>query len=209
MTRRDVFRDIANRYDLINTLLSFGQDVSWRQRGIDRLPPGKVIDLGAGTGAANAQLAPREITALDPSEKMLARNPVEDKRVGMGEDLPFEDEAYDGVFSAFVFRNLDSIPDTLAEINRVLRPGGVAVVVDLGRPPNRLLRLLHRAGSFLALNLVGLLAGSREEYAYLHRSLDKLPPPEQMYRHSPIPLHEVWRMGPFGFVYGAEFRKPA
>lgn len=48
MTRRDVFRDIANRYDLINTLLSFGQDVSWRQRGIDRLPPGKVIDLGAG-----------------------------------------------------------------------------------------------------------------------------------------------------------------
>ena len=165
MTNEAVFRDIAARYDRINSLLSFGQDVKWRQRGIDRLPPGKVIDLGAGTGAANAQLNPREITAVDPSEQMLALNPAADKHVAPGEALPFEDESYDGVFSAFVFRNLDSIPQTLAEIHRVLKPGGVAVVVDLNRPRNPILRAVHRLGSFVALNLVGLAVGNRSEYA--------------------------------------------
>ena len=208
MTNEAVFRDIAARYDRVNSLLSFGQDVKWRKRGIDRLPPGKVIDLGAGTGAANEQLAPREITAIDPSEQMLALNPAADKRVAPGEALPVEDGTYDGVFSAFVFRNLDSIPQTLTEINRVLRPGGVAVIVDLGRPANPVLRLIHQIGSFVALNLVGLAVKNRDEYAYLNRTLDKLPQPKQLYADSPIPVHEIWRMGPLGFVYGIELRKP-
>lgn len=208
MTNEAVFRDIAARYDRVNSLLSFGQDVKWRKRGIDRLPPGKVIDLGAGTGAANEQLAPREITAIDPSEQMLALNPAADKRVAPGEALPVEDGTYDGVFSAFVFRNLDSIPQTLTEINRVLRPGGVAVIVDLGRPANHVLRLIHQIGSFVALNLVGLAVKNRDEYAYLNRTLDKLPQPKQLYADSPIPVHEIWRMGPLGFVYGIELRKP-
>lgn len=209
MTNEAVFKDIADRYDRINTLLSFGQDVKWRRRGIERLPIGRVIDLGAGTGAANAQLAPRLVTAVDPSEQMLAINPAVDKHVAPGEALPFEGETFDGVFSAFVFRNLDSVPKTLREINRVLRPGGVAVIIDLGRPESAILRMVHRLGSFVALNAVGLAVGNREEYSYLHSTLDKLPQPDVIYADSPMPVHEIWRMGPFGFVYGVELRKPS
>jgi demethylmenaquinone methyltransferase/2-methoxy-6-polyprenyl-1,4-benzoquinol methylase len=139
---------------------------------------------------------------------MLALNSAQDKHVAPGEALPLEDASYDGVFSAFVFRNLDSIPKTLTEIERVLRPGGVAVIVDLSRPRNAILRWIHRIGSFVALNLVGLAFGSRDEYSYLHGTLDKLPLAEELYSDSPIPVHDVWRMGPLGFVYGVELRKP-
>ena len=121
--------------------------------------------------------------------------------------MPFEDGSFDGAFSAYVFRNLVSIPDTLSEVARVLRPGGALVVVGLGRPRNVVLRWLHRIGSAVVLPLVGLLAGSPGEYWYLHRSLDKLPPPEEMFATGPLSLERVWRMGPLGFVYGAVLRK--
>ena len=114
-----------------------------------------------------------------------------------------------GVFSGFVFRNLSSVPDTLDEIHRVLKPGQVAVVMDLARPRNALLRALHRIGTAVILPLVGLLfAGAPKEYWYLHRSLDSLPPPEKLFDGHPLTPEQIWRMGLFGFVYGARLRKP-
>ena len=174
---------------------------------IERLPPGHLLDLGAGTGAAGPLFGERSVIALDPVPEMLALNDAPAKVVGVGEALPFADDAFDSVFSAFVFRNLDSVAATLTEISRVLRPGGSVGIVDLGRPRHKPAAAVHRAGSAVVVPLAGALIGAAAEYRYLHRSLDKLPPPERLYARSPLRLREVWRMGPLGFVYGAVLTK--
>ena len=204
---REIFSRIAGRYDFLNKVLSFGREQEWRRRGVAHLPSGRILDLGSGTGAAAEVFGDRDVVALDPVPEMLALSPIGERVVGFGESLPFADGSFDGAFSAYVFRNLVSIPDTLSEVARVLRPGGALVVVGLGRPRNVVLRWLHRIGSAVVLPLVGLLAGSPGEYWYLHRSLDKLPPPEEMFATGPLSLERVWRMGPLGFVYGAVLRK--
>lgn len=203
----EVFSDIAGRYDRLNTILSLGRDKAWRRRAAAFLPAGHLLDLGAGTGAGNEAFGERWITAVDPSLPMLALDQVDRRVAAVGEYLPFADEAFDGVFSAFVFRNLTSVPETLAEIHRVLRPRGAAVIVDLSRPVGQVQRKLHRAGSAVFVPLVGRLAGAPGEYQYLDESLDKLPPPEDLYAAGPLTLEHTWRMGPFGFVYGAVLRK--
>lgn len=207
MSGREVFSRIARRYDRLNRILSLGRDDDWRRRAIAHLPPGRVLDLGAGTGAANPDFGDREIVALDPAPEMLTLNPVLRRVVGKGERLPFADGWFDGVFSAYVVRNLDSIPDTLTEIARVLRPGGVAAIVDLGRPESAWKRRLHRMGTAVVLPVAGAAVGAVGEYRYLHRSLDKLPPPEVLYAGGPLRLVDTWRMGPMGFVYGAVLQK--
>lgn len=202
-----IFARIARRYDLINRLLSLGREQAWRRMGVVYLPPGRVLDLGSGTGAAAPVFGRRSVVALDPVRPMLDLSPIPARVVGIGERLPFADESFAGVFSGYVFRNLTSIPLTLSEVRRVLEPGGAAVVVDLGRPRNRTAAVFHRAGSALALPLAGLIAGAPRDYLYLHRSLDKLPPPEVLYRDVGLRLERVWRMGPLGFVYGVVLRK--
>ena len=203
-----IFARIAARYDRINRILSLGQERSWRERGVRMLGPGPVLDLGCGTG--DTDFEGRRVVGLDPVIEMLALSDVSERVVGIGERLPFAGAVFDGVLSGFVFRNLTSIDVTLAEVGRVLRPGSAAVVVDLTRPRNPVLRLLHRLGTAVLLPLVGLLfAGAPREYWYLHRSLDSLPPPEQLFAdREGLVVEEIWRMGVFGFVYGVRLRKP-
>jgi demethylmenaquinone methyltransferase/2-methoxy-6-polyprenyl-1,4-benzoquinol methylase len=208
VTKREVFSRIARRYDRVNRILSLGQDDAWRRSAIQHLPPGTVVDLGAGTGAANADLGHRTVIAVDPAPEMMALNPAERRMIGKGEMLPLEDASVDAVFSAYVFRNLDSIATTLDEIARVLRPGGAAAIVDLGRPESAWKRWLHRTGSAIVLPLVGFFVGGFKEYRYLHRSLDALPQPAIIYCDGPLPVERLWRMGPLGFVYGVILRKP-
>lgn len=201
-----IFARIAARYDLINRILSLGREERWRGQGIALLSPGVVLDLGCGTGSTD--FGEQRVVGLDPVVEMLALSRVRERVAGVGERLPFRNESFDGVFSGYVFRNLTSVDQTLAEMARVLRPGAVAVVVDLARPSNPLLRVVHRAGTALLLPMVGLVfARAPREYWYLHRSLDSLPPPEELFRQCPLQLDRVWRMGLFGFVYGALLRK--
>jgi len=208
VTEGEVFSRIARRYDRVNRILSLGRDDDWRRSAIAHLPAGSVVDLGAGTGAANSDLGDRQIIAVDPAPQMLTLNHAAMRIVGKGEALSLADNSVDGVFSAYVFRNLDSIPNTLDEIARVLRPGGVAAIVDLGRPESRWKRVLHRMGSAVVLPIVGLFVGGFGEYRYLHRSLDSLPQPQEIYADTPLRIERIWRMGPFGFVYGVVLRKP-
>ncbi|MGA7096909.1 MAG: class I SAM-dependent methyltransferase [Acidimicrobiia bacterium] len=203
-----IFARIAARYDRINSILSFGQERRWRASGVDMQAPGLVLDLGSGTGVTD--FGGRDTVDLDPVPEMLALSEVDKRVVGVGEHLPFDDGSFDGVFSAFVFRNLTSVDQTLEEVRRVLKPNAVATVIDLSRPRNPILRVLHRISTAVVLPVVGLLfAGAPREYWYLHRSLDSLPPPEIMYRDRSLILEEVWRMGLFGFVYGVRLRRPA
>ena len=202
-----IFARIAARYDLINRILSLGQERKWRARGISRLGPGTVLDLGSGTG--DTDFGGRDVVALDPVVEMLALSSVRKRVVAVGEVLPFRESSFGGVFSAFVFRNLTSVEDTLEEMARVLEPGHSAVVVDLARPVNPWLRLVHRIGTALLLPLVGLVfARAPGEYWYLHKSLDSLPPPEILFADSQLEVVDIWRSGVFGFVYGVELRKP-
>ena len=203
-----IFAKIARRYDLLNRVLSLGREQAWRRSVVEHLSPGRLLDLGSGTGAANEIFGDREVIALDPVSQMLALSPIPARVVALGETLPFADESFDSVFSAYVFRNLDSVGHTLTEIVRVLRPGGIVGIVDLGRPHNAFLASLHRLGSAMVLPVAGLMVGARQEYTYLHRSLDKLPHPEEMFADGPLAADNVWRMGPFGFAYGAVLVKP-
>jgi demethylmenaquinone methyltransferase/2-methoxy-6-polyprenyl-1,4-benzoquinol methylase len=201
-----IFAKIARRYDRINRILSLGQERRWRAIGVEMLEPGVVLDLGCGTG--DTDFDGREVIGLDPVVEMLRLSPVPAKVVAVGEALPVRDESVDGVFSAFVFRNLGSVDRTLEEMERVLRPGASAVIIDLGRPQNRMLGLVHRLATAIVLPLVGLLfAGAPKEYWYLHRSLDSLAAPEMLYEDRGLALEEVWRSGIFGFVYGVRLRK--
>ena len=140
-----------------------------------------------------------------------AHNAVESYRLDsngtVATTFTFRDGSFDGVFSAYVFRNLTSVDATIAEVARVLRPGGHLVVVGLSRPPGKRAAALHRAASAVFLPTAGSLIGAREEYAYLHESLDKLPPPEELFADQALALDTVWRMGPLGFVYGALLKK--
>ena len=207
MSNGVVFRDIAGRYDRLNSLLSLGQDQKWRDTVVSRLPGGRLLDLGAGTGAANEIFGDREVVALDPAPQMLALNDGRQRVVGVGEALPFRDETFDAVFSAYVFRNLDSVDGTMAEIARILRPGGMAGIVDLGRPEGERAAALHRAGTSVVLPLAGMSIGARDEYVYLHRTLDKHPPPDELLANTPLTLLETWRLGPMGFVWAALLRR--
>lgn len=199
----EIFARIARRYDLINRLLSAGRDQAWRASATRWLPRGRVMDLGSGSGAVQPILMGSEVVALDPVRPMLSLSPITWRVAGVGEALPFDDGSFDGVFSAYVFRNLTSVEETLREVHRVLRPGGVLAVVDLGRPPNLIARILHRLGTAATLPLAGLIARAPADYWYLHKSLDKLAPPQDLLSGSPLRLDRIWRMGLFGFVYGA------
>lgn len=203
-----IFARIARRYDRINTVLSLGRERAWRRNAARHLPGGRVLDLGSGTGAAISLFEERGVVALDPVVEMLRLSPIGHRVAGVGENLPFSDGSFDGVFSAFVFRNLTSVPDTLAEIHRVLRPGGSAVILDLGRPRSALARSIHRVGTAVVLPLVGaVFAGAPGEYRYLHRTLDSLPAAEDLYRPGPLRVERIDRMGVNGFVYVAVLAK--
>ena len=108
-----VFTEIAGTYDFINKVLSFGQEQNWRRRAIAKLPPGRLLDLGSGTGAALPVLGAFDVVGLDPEAAMLSISPISQKVVGYGERLPFPDGSFDAVFSAYVFRNLTSVDETL------------------------------------------------------------------------------------------------
>ncbi len=204
-----IFARIARRYDRINAILTLGRERSWRRRAAADLSSGRILDLGSGTGAYPEIFAGSDPVAVDPVMEMLRLSPLPERVAAVGEGLPFAAEVFDGAFSAFVFRNLSSVEATLDELNRVLRPGSRAVVVDLTRPRGRLTRLLHRVGTAAVLPVVGLLvAGAPREYWYLHRSLDDLPPPEAMFATGPLRVESVRRMGLFGFVYAAVLVKP-
>jgi demethylmenaquinone methyltransferase / 2-methoxy-6-polyprenyl-1,4-benzoquinol methylase len=203
-----IFAKIARRYDRINRVLSLGQERRWRAIGVAMLEPGSVLDLGCGTG--DTDFDDHEVIGLDPVVEMLQLSPVAARVVAVGEAMPIRDESVDGVFSAFVFRNLASVDRTLEEMERVLRPGASAVIIDLSRPQSRVLRVVHRLATAIVLPLVGLVfARAPGEYWYLHKSLDSLPPPEVLYEARGMVLEEVWRSGVFGFVYGVRLRKRA
>ena len=192
---------------MINTVLTLGFDKSWRKKAVNNLIGTSVLDLGSGTGAAFDQLLNYETTAIDPDKKMLELNTFENKVLGSAEDLPFEDNTFDNVFCSFVWRNISDTNKALEEVHRVLRPGGKFILLDMTRPKNSFLKMLHKIGTFKVLHLIGLLTFNLKEYRFLYKSLDFYPQPENHLKKDTFIDLQIERMGLFNFVYLAVFTK--
>ena len=207
MSEKANFSNIYKFYDLINTVLTFGFDKSWREKAVSNLIGNSVLDLGSGTGAAYEQLLNFETTAIDPDKKMLELNTFENKVLGSAENLPFEDNSFDNVFCCFVWRNVSDTNKALREVYRVLSPGGKFILLDMTRPKNSFLKILHKIGTFKVLHLIGLLTFNLKEYRFLYKSLDFYPQPEDHLKKDTFIDLQIERMGLFNFVYLAVFTK--
>lgn len=196
---RRMFDRIAPRYDLLNTILSFGQDRRWRKRSVRKLglPPGGVLlDVAAGTGdvaLAAARACPRlkAAIALDFSHPMLqlARRKIKRIRSAVpilaasadATSLPLADEAVDAVTIAFGIRNVVDVPRALAEMARVLRPGGRLLILEFAEPGGRMFGPLFRWYFTRMLPRIGgLISGLREAYEYLPRSVGQFFKPQEL-----------------------------
>jgi ubiquinone/menaquinone biosynthesis methyltransferase len=181
---RDMFGRIAPTYDLLNHVLSGGKDAAWRQRAIAALsgaPHGPSLDLCAGTLDLTVLLdraRPHDrLIASDFSEPMLQRGRAKVRRaelvVADAQQLPFEDRSIAAVVCGFGVRNVADPGKAIAEVERVLVPGGVFVTLEFFRPSRLPTRAFHRVYASLILPAIGgLLSGERAAYAYLARSMD-------------------------------------
>lgn len=181
-----MFARIARRYDLMNRLMTAGQDVSWRREVIHRaaLPPhGRLLDLGAGTGdlarEALRQIPESQVVAADFTlAMMVAGKGRSSSRLNwVAADalfLPFPNECFDAVVSGFLLRNVSDVPIALQEQHRVLKPGGRLVALDTTLPPQNLLTPLIELHLHTIIPAMGrLIAGDAEAYRYLPASTEK------------------------------------
>jgi len=201
------FSNIHKFYDFVNSLTTLGFDKSWRKQAAKKLNPGSVLDLGSGTGASYTDLINFDVTALDPDEQMLSLNNFEKKVVGKGEELPFKENSFDNVLCCFVWRNVSDTEKALSEVYRVLKPGGKFILLDMTRPKNSFLKIIHKIGTYILLHFVGLITLNLKEYSFLYKSLDFYPQPEVHLSKNNYTNLVIERVGLFDFVYLGVFTK--
>lgn len=194
---QDMFGRIAERYNLMNRLMTGGQDIQWRKFVIQQAQPpsqGKLLDLATGTGdiafealrhTPNAQVIGADFAL--PMMHVGQRNEPYGKRVQWaGADalhLPFPDNTFDAVVSGYLVRNVIDISQTLNEQQRILKPGGRIVILDTSPPPNNLLKpfiLIHL--NYIIPLLGRLIGGSAavDAYTYLPKSTQSFKTPEEL-----------------------------
>jgi demethylmenaquinone methyltransferase / 2-methoxy-6-polyprenyl-1,4-benzoquinol methylase len=185
---RDMFGQVAPRYDLLNHLLSLNIDKRWRGRAVQRLRPvlerddALVLDLCCGTGdlaIALGRAARARVVASDFSHPMLAVASGK-TRIPLFEadalELPVRDGSFDAITVAFGFRNLANYERGLHELRRALKPGGTLAILEFSRPPNAAFAALYNFYSNRILPRIGAaLSGAREAYTYLPESVGKFP----------------------------------
>jgi demethylmenaquinone methyltransferase/2-methoxy-6-polyprenyl-1,4-benzoquinol methylase len=197
---QQMFDSIAPKYDLLNHVLSAGIDRWWwwraarRFRGVLRRPEAVVLDLCCGTGDMTMALyrhrpktdGAAPILALDFSHNMLSRGaqkfaphnivPIEADAL----HLPLADNSVDLVTSAFGFRNLANYEEGLAELFRVLRPGGQIGILDCNQPSGAVGALYSLYFKKILPRLGGMISGERGAYSYLPASVERFPRPPRM-----------------------------
>jgi len=200
---RGMFGRIAPRYDLLNHLLSFNLDKMWRARTVKRVseildrPDALILDLCCGTGDVLLALERRRINlhgcrpvlASDFCHPMLVEARRKIQRRGFRSpvfeadalSIPLADASLDLITVAFGFRNLANYQSGLQEMLRVLKPGGVAVILEFSQPTNPVFRTLYGFFSTSVLPRVGgMVSGSPDAYSYLPESIRKFPAAEQL-----------------------------
>ena len=192
---RGMFGRVAPRYDLANPLLSMNIDRLWRARTVNRVrhvlerPDARVLDICCGTGdlvlaLAGAVPGRQIVVGSDFCHPMLTGAQSKIARRGAGAllfesdalRLPVRDGSLDLITVAFGFRNLANYGAGLREMRRVLRPGGMAAILEFSQPPNRAFAALYNWYSRQVLPLIGgALSGSRDAYQYLPESVRNFP----------------------------------
>lgn len=186
---RRLFSTIADRYDLITVLLSYGQDRRWKRRLVDlaNLRPGAAaLDLACGTGDIAFELASRgaRVVAADITPRMLDLATRKPEAASGGARflagdmmaLPFRDECFDVVTTGYGIRNVPAIEPAIAEVRRVLRPGGVFLSLDFNRPENAAMRAVYLG----YLTVVGSALGHAlhkdpDTYRYIPETIRRYP----------------------------------
>ncbi len=195
---RRIFNQVVPVYDLLNHILSAGQDLHWRRftAWCLRLEPGaRVLDVATGTGDLALAVAARPekplVVGLDlvpamlgPARRKLAKTGAKVRLLaGDGTALPFGDQTFDAVTIAFGIRNIPRRGAALAEMRRVLRPGGRVYVLEFTTPQGPWVRRFYQRYLMHLLPKVGgLISGDRESYRYLAETIAEFPPPEAFRR---------------------------
>ncbi len=190
-----MFARIAGHYDLMNRLMTFGQDRLWRKEVIRRtnLPAsdGILLDLGGGTGDLGLEALQQKPAATpivaDFTFEMLAvgqqrlQSRLSNWATADALNLPFPDETFDAVVSGFLLRNVIDLPRSLAEQYRILKPGGRIVALDTTRPKKNLLSPLIHFHMHTVIPLLGrLISGQDDAYVYLPDSSEGFLSAEQL-----------------------------
>lgn len=214
-----VFENIAHKYDLMNDILSFRRHKAWRKFTMNRMdvkPGSTAIDLCCGTCDWTISLAEQsrtgQITGLDFSRNMLDYGQRKIEKLGMDEqihllhgnamELPFEDNTFDYATIGFALRNVPDLVQVLKEMQRVVKPGGMVVSLELSKPTWQPFKSIYYFYFQKILPLIGKLVAKRyEQYKWLPESLIHFPDHKQLagiFRE--IGLHNVEAHPLFGGV---------
>lgn len=189
---RAMFNAIADRYDLLNRVLSAGIDQRWRRRAVALLEsekPKQILDIATGTAdlaLLATRLQPEQVIGLDISAEMLAVGREKASRHASGdlvelmegdaEEMPFDDNSFDAILVAFGVRNFGDLGRGLREMNRVLRPGGSAVVLEFSHPTAFPIKQFYGFYSRHILPRIGgAISGDSGAYKYLPDSVAAFP----------------------------------
>ncbi|MDP9135760.1 MAG: ubiquinone/menaquinone biosynthesis methyltransferase [Actinomycetota bacterium] len=187
-----MFDRVARYYDLINSVMSAGLHHAWRARAADiaKVGPGdRVLDVAAGTGDLTIELSKRvgpdgEVVGVDISEGMLAlaREKAPGIRFEQGSalDLPYADAEFAAATTGFAARNFSDLSRGLAEMRRVVRPGGRVVVLDFTTPTRPPLSWFFQLWFDRIVPLLGRLSNDPDAYNYLPNSVKRYPPPDRL-----------------------------
>jgi demethylmenaquinone methyltransferase/2-methoxy-6-polyprenyl-1,4-benzoquinol methylase len=192
-----MFDRIAPTYDLLNHLLSLGRDYAWRRKVTGQLQgqePLHLLDLATGTGDLLISLLRRcpsiaQATGLDISERMLelCREKLRARGLAQRVELvcadasatPFSESAFDVATMAFGIRNTANAAATLTEIQRILKPGGTALILEFSLPRNRAVRWCYLKYLRSVVPWIGAaVSGDKRAYRYLNESIEGFHQPE-------------------------------
>jgi demethylmenaquinone methyltransferase / 2-methoxy-6-polyprenyl-1,4-benzoquinol methylase len=199
-----MFNNISRRYDFLNPLLSLGIDKRWRKKAISILHavrPRTILDVATGTGefALEAlELNPEKIIGIDISDGMLdiGRKKIDAKNLGAkiellhgdSENIPFSENKFDAVTVAFGVRNFENLKRGLDEILRVLKPGGMVVILEFSKPSVFPFKQVYNFYFRFILPRIGsIISNDKAAYTYLPKSVEAFPDGEDFLRI----LHDV------------------
>ncbi|KGO80454.1 ubiquinone biosynthesis methyltransferase UbiE [Flavobacterium beibuense F44-8] len=192
-----MFDTISGKYDGLNRVISFGIDVKWRKKVLKLVSdtkPETVLDIATGTGdlaILMTQTGAKKITGLDISAGMLevGRKKIAERKLdskidmvlGDSESIPFKDNSFDAITVAFGVRNFENLEKGLSEILRVLKPGGIFVILETSVPTKTPFKQGYKFYTKYILPLIGkLFSKDKSAYAYLSESASVFPHGEML-----------------------------
>ncbi|MBK47991.1 MAG: bifunctional demethylmenaquinone methyltransferase/2-methoxy-6-polyprenyl-1,4-benzoquinol methylase UbiE [Pelagibacteraceae bacterium] len=193
-----IFESIANKYDLMNDLMSLGIHRKWKRDlvkhlDLDKNKNNSILDLGCGTGDIISNIIKSkknlkfQAYLVDPNIKMIEEGKKKLKQKNLiwlssyGENLPFKNNKFDLVTMAFSLRNVENIKKTLNEVNRVLKKNGQFICLEFGKVKNLAVNSIYKIYSENLIPEIGeKITGNKDAYTYLIESIKKFPSQEEI-----------------------------